>query len=240
MKNVAIIFAGGTGQRMNSRTKPKQFLELHGKPVLVYTIEQFQQHEAIDGIILVSLENYIDYCWQLIRKYALTKVAAVVPGGQNGQMSICHGICKAKELYPSDSTVLIHDGVRPLLDEETISRCLDGVRMHGSAITATSAIETVSICSDDGTVEQIIERSKCRMVRAPQCFILKDIFEAHMRAQEEGRSDFIDSASLMLHYGHTLHTVEGNTENIKITTPGDFYIFRAIMDARENSQILGL
>lgn len=238
--NIAVIFAGGTGHRMNTKTKPKQFLELHGKPILVYTLEQFQQHESIDVIVVASLERYIEYCWQLVRKYDLTKVTAIVPGGENGQMSIFNALKKAGELYPHDSTVLIHDGVRPLIDQETISRCIDCVNSHGSAVTVTPATETITLIGEGEEISEIIERSRCRMARAPQCFILKDILEAHHKAQLEGQLSFIDSASLMRHCGHKLYSVEGKPENIKITTPNDFYIFRAIMDVQENSQILGL
>lgn len=237
---IVVIFAGGTGQRMNTKTKPKQFLELHSKPILVYTLEQFQQHKDIDGIILVSLESWIDYCVELVKKFSLTKVAAIVPGGNSGQQSIYNGLHKAAELYPVDSVVLIHDGVRPLVDHETITRCIESAARYGSAITVTPATETITIMTENGEVGEILARSQCQLAKAPQCFILSDILASHHKAQEEGRYDFIDSASLMRHYGHALHAVEGSPENIKITTPSDFYIFRAIMDARENSQILGL
>ena len=239
MSNVAVIFAGGTGQRMNTRTKPKQFLELHGKPVLVYTLEQFQQHKMIDGIVLVMLESWIDHCWELAELYRLDKVKAIVQGGETCQASIFCGLTKASELYGEDSVVLIHDGVRPLIDEGTITKAIECARQHGSAITVSPAVETVTVRDGEGVVGQIIDRSRCQLAKAPQCFRLGEILCAHRRAREEGKNDYIDSASLMRSYGHTLYTVEGTPENIKITTPGDFYIFRAIMDSRENSQILG-
>lgn len=239
MSNVAVIFAGGTGQRMNTRTKPKQFLELHGKPVLVYTLEQFQQHSMIDGIVLVMLEGWIGHCWELVESYRLDKVMAIVPGGATCQTSIFCGLSKAGELYGEDSIALIHDGVRPLIDGETITRAIECAREHGSAITVSPAVETITVQDGEGVVGQIIDRSKCQLAKAPQCFRLGDILGAHRKAREEGKADYIDSASLMRSFGHTLYTVEGTPENIKITTPGDFYIFRAIMDARENSQILG-
>lgn len=238
--NIAVIFAGGTGQRMNTRTRPKQFLELHGKPILVYTIEQFQNHRQIDGIVLVSLGNWLDYCWELVEKFRLTKVKAVVSGGSTGQESIYNGLSKARELFPEDSVVLIHDGVRPLVEEATISNAIECVRKNGSAITVTPAIETIMMEENPGEVGQIIDRSRCKMARAPQCFFLKDILEAHHRTQAEGNRQFIDSASMMQHYGHTLFTVEGSPHNIKITTPSDFYIFRAMIDTKESFQIFGL
>lgn len=239
MSNIAIIFAGGTGKRMNTKSKPKQFLELYGKPILVYTLEQFNNHPEIDGIILVILEQWIDYCNALVDRFRLSKVRAVIAGGDSALQSQRNGLNVAARLFPDNSIVLIHDGVRPLVDSETISRNISSVREHGTAITVTTAIETITVKTDSGEIGNIIERSKVEMARAPQSFLLKEILEIHMRAEEE-KMDFIDSASMMQHYGHVLYSVEGSPENIKITTPNDFYIFRALVDARENSQIFGI
>lgn len=239
MANIAIIFAGGTGKRMNTKSKPKQFLELHGKPILVYTIEEFNNHPEIDGIILVILESWISYCKELIERFHLDKVKAVIAGGESALESQKNGLQKAEELFGSDPIVLIHDGVRPLIDEETISRNIECVKAHGTAITVTPAIETITVKTETGEVGQIIERSKVEMARAPQSFYLKDILDAHQKRVDEGL-DFIDSASMMQHYGHAIYTVQGSPENIKITTPNDFYAFRALVDARENSQIFGI
>lgn len=239
--NIAVIFAGGTGKRMNTKSKPKQFLEMHGKPVLIYTLENFQNHPLIDHIILVCLETWIDYAAGLMKKFGITKVAKIVPGGKTGQESIYHGIATAEKLYGDDNVVLIHDGVRPLINEETITNCIRTVKQYGNAITVSPAIETIFLKNEGNDfVGQIFNRSRCEMAKAPQCFVLGDIYKAHLRAIEEGNCDFIDSASLMQHYGMKLYTVDGPSENIKITTPSDFYIFRAIMDAKENLQILGL
>lgn len=239
MANVAIIFAGGTGTRMNTKSRPKQFLELHNKPILVYTMEEFNNHPEIDGIVLVVLNEWIGYCEELIDRFRLKKVRAVVAGGASAMESQRNGLKKAAELFPEDSVVLIHDGVRPLIDHETISKNIESVKELGSAITVTPAIETITIKKETGEIGQIIERSRVEMARAPQSFYLKDILEAHAKAEEQ-KLEFIDSASLMQHFGHPLYTVEGTPENIKITTPNDFYTFRALVDARENSQILGI
>ena len=239
MSNVAVVFAGGTGKRMNTRSRPKQFLELHGKPILVYTLEVFNRHPEIDGIVLVILESWIDYCEDLIKRFSLNKVKAVVAGGSSALESQRNGLLKASELYDPNSVVLIHDGVRPLIDEETISKNIETVKAHGTAITVTPAIETITIKSETGEIGQIIERSRVELARAPQSFFLKDILEAHRRAAEKALS-FIDSASMMQYFGHRLFPVEGLPENIKITTPNDFYTFRALVDARENSQIFGI
>lgn len=238
--NIAIIFAGGVGKRMHSGAIPKQFLAHRGKPILVYTLEHFQKSPLIDGIILVSVENWIGKCEELIKQFNLDKVTAIVPGGKNGFMSIDNGLRKAAELYPLDSTVLIHDGVRPLIDQQIISDCVDGVNKFGSAVTVSPAIETIIKKDDQSQVETIFDRSICQIAKAPQCFRLGDITEAHDKAIAENRDDFIDSACLMFHYGYKLYTVKGPADNIKITTPSDFYVFRAFVEARENSAIFGV
>lgn len=239
--NLAIIFAGGTGKRMNTKTLPKQFLEVHGKPVIIYTLEQFENHPEIDQIILVCLESWIDYARKILHKFQITKVAAIVPGGASGQESIFHGLDVAyRRSHDKKDIVLIHDGVRPMIDQVTITKCLACVRKNGNAITTTPAIETIFVNGQNGQVGKIFNRSNCAMARAPQCFYLQDIYEAHLKARSENQNEFIDSAMLMQHYGAKLYMVDGPVENIKITTPTDFYLFRALLDAKENLQIVGL
>lgn len=239
--NIAVIFAGGAGKRMNTHARPKQFLEMHGKPILIYTLEHFENHPDVDVIILVCIESWIDYAKKLLHMHHIKKVAAVVPGGDTGQDSIFQGLSRAWEISSDDhDIVLIHDGVRPLIDAETITACIASVKKYGNAITTTPAIETIFVNTDSGEVGEIFNRSCCSMARAPQCFYVKDVYEAHCKAQRDRRTGFIDSAMLMQYYGGKLHMVEGPVENIKITTPTDFYIFRALLEAQENMQIVGL
>lgn len=238
--NIALIFAGGTGQRMNSKTKPKQFLELHGKPIIIYTLENFEQHPDIDGIVVVCLSGWIDYLKKLLDKFSITKVTHIVEGGRSGQGSIFNGLKTIHKNYPEDSVVLIHDGVRPLINEQLITDNIECVRKNGSAISVSPAIETITVKSENNKVGEIIERGRCELAKAPQSFFLKDIYAAHLKAQSDKYTKAIDSATLMRHYGHELYSVESSPENIKITSPSDFYIFRAIVDAKENSQIFGL
>lgn len=240
--NIALIFAGGTGQRMNTKTKPKQFLELNGKPIIVHTIDKFENHPLIHAVIVVCVEDWIPYMKGLLEKYQLKKVKWVVPGGCTGQRSIRNGLeaLWKDETVSRDSLVLIHDGVRPLIDEDTISRNIACAKEKGNAITVTAASETIINVAEEDRISAILDRSICKLARAPQTFRLEDIMGAHQKAEKDGRENMIDSAMLMSHYGFTLHTVEGPVENIKITTPSDFYIFRAIYEAQENSQIWGL
>ncbi|WP_026504014.1 IspD/TarI family cytidylyltransferase [Butyrivibrio sp. NC3005] len=239
--NVALIFAGGTGTRMNTKAVPKQFLMLYGKPLIIYTLEKFENHPEIDGIVISCLDAWIPQMKKYCEKYEITKVRSIVPGGSTGQESIYHGLKSISSMYSDDAVVLIHDGVRPLVDPDTITSAIEKTNEKGNAVTVTPAIETIFLDNEaDGEVGRIIDRKKCLMARAPQCFKLGEIMEAHQKAISENRNDFIDSASMMKEYGHKLFTIEGKAENIKITTPIDFYLFRAIIDARENSQIFGL
>ena len=235
--NIAVIFAGGTGSRMNTKSRPKQFLELHGKPIIIYTLEKFENHNMIDGIVVVCLKSWIPFLDGLIKKYNITKVCSIVPGGITGQDSIYNGLCEVEKKYPSDSLVLIHDGVRPLIDEDTITENITCAQLHGNAITVAPAIETITIKENKNEVGKIIDRSKCQLAKAPQTFVLEDIIAVHRRSQKDNYTLAIDSASLVSHYGYKLYTVIGANENIKITTPADFFMFRAFMDAKENSQI---
>lgn len=237
--NIALIFAGGTGKRMNSKTVPKQFLELNGKPIIIYTLEKFEYHDEIDAIVVACLESWMPRMWKLVRKYHLNKVRSIVHGGSTGQESIYNGLSEISTHYPDDSVILVHDGVRPMVDTETISRCIACCREKGSAITVTPATETIILDSRDDEVGTILQRSQCQLAKAPQTFFLKDLMKYHEMARKEGLNDFIDSANLARHYGHKLYTVEGKTENIKITTPIDYYIFQAITAAHENSQVFG-
>lgn len=238
--NIAVIFAGGTGQRMNTKSKPKQFLELNGKPIIIYTLEHFSSHEMIDGIIVVCVQGWTDYCQKLIEQFHIDKVKAIIPGGATGMLSRFEGIKKAAELYPKDTICLMHDGVRPLIDHDTISRNIEMVKRNGSAITVAPAIETIAVKGINNKVGQIIDRSKCQMAKAPQSFRLGELLKVHQDAINSGMNDCIDTAYLMQLSGYDVYTVEGRSENIKITTPTDFYTFVALMENRENLQIYGV
>lgn len=237
--NNALIFAGGSGTRMNSKGRPKQFLQFYGKELIIHTLENFQNHSEIDGIVIVCIEDWIPYLNKILKKYEIDKVRKVVSGGSSGQESIYKGLCAIESFADADSIVLIHDGVRPFINSEVISDCIKSVKNHGSAITIVPAIETI-VTTNEGKIQSITERSKCSLARAPQCFFLKDIVAAHKQAIKDGNDNMIDSASLMQFYGHELYTVMGNVDNIKITTPADFYTFKALYEVRENQQIFGL
>ena len=235
--NYALIFAGGVGQRMNTISLPKQFLRVHGKPIIVHTIEHFQKCSMIDGIVVVCLSDYIDFMAELKEQYGLTKILDIVPGGNNGQASIFHGLRALSAISRDDEDiVLIHDGVRPLINVEVIESNIKCVKENRTCITVAKAIETVLVLDGDN-VKEVVDRSNCYVGRAPQSFYFSDIYRCHLKANEINKHDFIDSAMLMQHFGFQMHTVLGPAYNIKVTTPMDFYLFKAILDAKENEQI---
>lgn len=241
--NIALIFAGGVGTRMNSKAIPKQFLELNGKPILIHTIEKFENNENIDEIVVACHKDWIEYFKGLIKKFNLTKVHWVVQGGKTNQESRINGLqIIYEEIYLKKNKniiVLLHDGVRPLINDEIINENINSVKEFNSAITCTDAIETIVLEDDKQEIKDIIAREKCKLARAPQSFWFEDIYKMHKKAALEGK-EYIDCASMMTASGWNLHLVEGPIENIKITTPMDYYLFRAICEAKENSQIWGL
>ena len=237
--NIAVIFAGGSGLRMHTKSRPKQFLDLNGKPIIIYTLELFDNHPQIDAIVVACIENWIPFLEKQLRKFEITKVIKVVPGGETCQQSIYNALCAAENAGTDDSIVLIHDGVRPLITEQTITDNINKVKQSGSCITCIPATETLVVRQTDGSLE-IPSRVDSLIARAPQSFFLKDIIAAHRRALAEGRNDFIDSCTMMSQYGYKLGTIIGPMENIKITTPTDFFVLRAMMKVHEDQQIFGL
>ncbi|WP_423790104.1 IspD/TarI family cytidylyltransferase [Ligilactobacillus agilis] len=165
----------------------------------------------------------------------------MVKGGKSGQESIYNILKAAEELGDRDKDiVLIHDGVRPLITQKTIFDNITSVKKNGSAITSVKVKETVLIVDNDESITEVPDRATSRLARAPQSFYLDDILSAHEKAISENKFDFIDSCSMLQYYGKKLYLVDGPQENIKITTPDDFYTMRALLDAKENAQIYGI
>ena len=233
--NYVIIFAGGIGARMGSSI-PKQFLEVDQKEILVHTIEKFNFHSEIDKIVVVSNGDYMDYCRQLMQKYNLYKVVEVVSGGATGQQSIYNGLKYLVDHVSKDvknDIVLVHDGVRPMIDNNLISNSINMCKSKGNSIAVARAIETIVRIGGDGVLKDVVDRSECWYAKAPQCFKAIDLWNAHTWAIKNNNFAFIDSATLMSSFGFELNTVECSAENIKITTPNDYYMFKAIYEAQK-------
>lgn len=234
-----LIFAGGSGQRMNSRSKPKQFLEMHGKPIIIYTLEHFEYHDAIEQIVVVCIENWIGELKRLLKKYNITKIVKIVPGGATGHESIYLGLKAMQNISDDTDIVLIHDGVRPLINQELITENIEAVKKYGNAITCEAARESV-VCSIDGeNITDVPLRAHMYTAKAPQSFFYGDIRRLYERAHEDGIYS-IDSSHLCSIYHEPMHLVQSTKNNIKITDSADFYIYRALYEAIEGQQIFGL
>ncbi len=239
MKNVALIFAGGIGSRMHEKNNiPKQFLEWNGKAIIIHTLNIFEEQSNIDAIVVVSKKEWVEYTKKLIKNAKLKKIVSVVAGGSTALESQYNGLEEIEKIYGNKESiaVLIHDGVRPLVDGETIQKNIESVKTNGNAITVTEAIETIIKVDNDNHICDILDRKQCMMAKAPQSFLLEEIIKVHRLAQKEGNYNFIDSASMMRAYGYKLYTIQGKPENIKITTPSDYYMFLGISKNKENNE----
>ena len=234
-----LIFAGGTGQRMNSRSKPKQFLEVHGKPIIIYTIEHFEYHPEIDDIVVVCLKEWIEELQGILKRYGITKVSLIVPGGETGHDSIYLGLEALNKTCKPDDIILIHDGVRPLITEELITKNILTARECGNAITSESVRESVVRSADKMVIDSMPPRDEMYIAKAPQTFRYAEIYDLYLRARKDGIKT-VDSAYLCNLYNVRMSLVESTPNNIKITAPADYYIFRALYEAIEGQQIFGL
>ncbi|MGC4175901.1 IspD/TarI family cytidylyltransferase [Demequina sp.] len=236
--NIAAIFAGGIGSRVTSATLPKQFLQIHGTPLIVHTINHFQYHPEIDGVVVSILPEWRNHFAELVTRYNLTKVRWIVDGGATGQESRHRALLAIENEVPGDTVVLMHDGVRPLITAELISENIRTVKERGPAVTTTKVTETIIEARGD-VIDQVMPREFLHIAQAPQSLTLATALEVYNNAVADGEDNSIDTASLLQRYGHTIHTVEGPRSNIKITTVEDFYICRALFDVIEHNQIGG-
>jgi len=223
--NIAIIFAGGRGNRFGDPRVPKQFHEFSGKPVIIYTLEHFDRHDRIDGIVVVCVEDWIPNLQGMLKEFGISKVVAVVAGGHTAWDSIYQGLRCATKYFSEESIVLIHDAVRPMIDLRTIDENIETVKRYGSCITCYPIVETIMTnYSDGGTA--ISNPKEALLVRAPQSFFLNNILSIYKKAYREGTGGtFRDCCSMMHHYGEPLRTTIGPAENIKVTYPSDFLVF---------------
>lgn len=241
MMNIAVIFAGGVGKRMNTNGIPKQFLKIEGIPIIIHTLQKFQECKEINAIVMACVSSHIDYMQELIEQYNITKVKKVVQGGETGQLSIYNALKAASEISVSDKDiVLVHDGVRPIINSDLISRNIESVKKYGSAISSAPQKETTVMVDEEGKyIENITNRQCTYIAKAPQSFYLKELLECHEKVIKEGKTDYIDSASLMMRYGKKIVVVKCDTDNIKITTPDDYFVAKALLDVKENIDIFG-
>ncbi len=222
-----VIFAGGTGVRLKSADKPKQFLEVDGKPIIIRTLEKFAFHPEVDAIVVACLAEWIPHLNHLIAEFSIPKITAVVPGGKNGFESIHNGLVTAAESMNDEDIVLISDGVRPILTNELISDCIATAREYGTAVPCVPSIDSV-LQSPDGTTCRIaMPRNEMFVTQAPQGYRLSRILWAHGEVERLGLPAPVSSSELFISLGEEIHLVAGDQDNIKVTTDYDLHVLKS-------------
>lgn len=230
MSNVALVIAGGSGNRMGQDI-PKQFMHVDNCPIIIHTLTAFQQHPDIDSIAVVCLNGWETVLQSYANQFCITKLHHIFPGGQNGQQSIYNGITGLKKCgFDDEDLVLIHDGVRPLVSQDIISSNIAICQAYGYAITGIQCREAILESEDGFTTSISIPRDKLIRTQTPQTFRLKNILEVHRIAKENGIVNSVASCTLIAELNLAdMHIVPGSEKNIKITTTEDLEILKALM-----------
>ncbi len=233
MKNIALLIAGGSGNRMG-QTIPKQFLTVNEKPVIIYTLEAFQKHPEIEVIAVVCIDGWQSVLEAYAKQFNITKLQHIISGGRNGQASIRNGVIELEKNYASDDIVLIHDAIRPMVSAEIISDCIRVTRENGNAVAVIPCAEAM-MQTDDGLVSiGSYPRSRLKRTQTPQGFHLGDICSLHRRAIKAGITDSVASCTLKIEMGEQVYFSMGSEKNIKLTTVEDLDIFKALLMAKRS------
>ena len=241
--NYGLILAGGVGQRMRRTGMPKQFLEVFGKPIIIYTLQKFEYCEDIDEVIIVCHSSWKEYMELMVQRYALKKIKAVISGGKDRQDSVLNGIkyIQSKGAL-SDDIIVIHDGVRPLIQESILSENVRVAKKYGSAMKVRPVIESVVITgNDEAEFGDFKKRDDTYSLTAPQSFQLNVLTKAY---NDIGGKDtpmpLLDSALVFTYLGNNIHIIKENNNNLKVTTPEDYYILKAMLKLEENRYVFGI
>lgn len=231
MANIGLLIAGGSGTRMHQDI-PKQFITVNERPVIVYTLEAFENHPEIAAIAVVCIEGWEQVLWAYAKQFNITKLKYIVPGGKNGQDSIRNGVLELEKHFASEDIVLIHDAIRPMVSAEIISDNIRVATEHGNAITVIPCAEAM-MQTEDGIVSVgSYPRDRLKRTQTPQAFHIGQICDLHRRALEAGITNSVASCTLMIEMGERVFFSAGSEKNIKLTTVEDIDIFRALLAAK--------
>ena len=228
--NIALILAAGTGSRMGNADKPKQFLPIYGKPLMIHTIEAFEMHDEVDKIVVVTSEGYDDQVKVWCKQYDLSKVKAVAIGGDSRQISVYNGLQAIKEIgAKDDDVILIHDAARPLISKNIISKNIEACIKYDAVDTVIQASDTIIKSVDGEKISDIPVRKELYQGQTPQTFKLGLILQAHENAKAGKIPNVTDDAKLVISMGKDVHLVEGSKQNFKITTFDDLMMLKALL-----------
>lgn len=234
--NIAIIIAGGSGNRMGQDI-PKQFINVYDKPVLIYTLESFQRHPMVDMIEVVCIDGWHDVVWAYAKQFGIDKLRWVISGGNSAQESIRNGVYNLEGVAAADDTIIIHDGIRPLMDAEVLTDVIEKAQQYGNAVTSMPYNEQIFIVDDDISTTKFIPRETLRRVATPQAYCFKLLDEKYHLAFEKeiGIYGSHYTNTMMVELGVRLYFAKGSDKNLKLTTKDDLELFKSYLKAEKDT-----
>lgn len=232
--NIAIILAGGSGSR-TAQDIPKQFINIYEKPLIIYTLENFEKHPDIDGILVVCLDGWHEVLKAYATQYKITKLKWIIQGGKDGQESTQKGIEALKDVCRQEDIILVHDSIRPFIIDEVITDAITVCKKYGSGLSAIRCQETIVRTKNGILGEEDIHRSEIMRVQTPQAYIYGDAVLAYEEAEKRGITGEVYINTLMIHLGRKVYFSKGSERNIKITTAEDIEVFKALLNMKKES-----
>ncbi|MCI9080325.1 MAG: 2-C-methyl-D-erythritol 4-phosphate cytidylyltransferase [Lachnospiraceae bacterium] len=234
--NIGLIIAAGSGRRMYQDI-PKQFINVYDKPVIIYTLESFQKHPQIDALEVVCLDGWHDILRAYAKQYNITKLEWIVSGGSTGQESIRNGVYNLTGKCSDDDIIILHDGIRPMVDESLVSDVIVKCREYGNAVSALPYNDQIFVTHDGQTANSYIKRERVRRVQTPQAYKYGKLLSAYKEAfsKEIGIYGSAYTNTMMADLGETLYFAAGSEKNIKLTTKEDLQLFKAYMKMENSS-----
>lgn len=231
----ALVLAGGIGSRMGASI-PKQYIEINDKPVIAYTIEAFLNHPQIDGIVVMTPSDWVDYTTDLVSKFfpEHTGKIKVAAGGKERNDTLMNAIANIEErgLLNDNTIVLTHDAVRPFINDRIISENIEAVKKYGAAVTAVSATDTIAVSTDHQQIKEIPDRRDMYQIQTPQSFYAIPLRQLFLSLSDEEKEILTDATKIYLLKGKQVHLVAGENTNIKITYPNDIRLAQTLIDTR--------
>ena len=234
--NIAVIIAGGSGSRMGQDI-PKQFINVYDKPILIYTLEAFQKHPQIDAIEVVCIDGWHDIVRAYAKQFNITKLKWIVEGGNTGQESIRNGVYNLEDKCNADDIIIIHDGIRPLVDETVLSDVIIKCKKYGNAVTSLPYNEQIFVIDDEKSTIKYIPRETLRRVATPQAYKFGKLNKKYKEAFEKEIGIYGSSYTntMMVELGERLYFAAGSDKNIKITTKDDLELFKAYLKSEKDN-----